>query len=292
MYSPSKMAAPFLNSSIVNFMTLPRRFLFLTLFVAAAVHAQDKELPLWEFGMAGGVAVTPAYPGSSEHLTRGLALPFFIYRGEVFRVDRGGVGARVVHQRDLEVDVGFSASLPASSKDIAARTGMEDLGTLVEFGPRLKYVVARPTPDSRVRIELPLRTVLEFDNGVRGQGAAFEPQISYETRSPTAGLGWGVSASLVFGDKQLNQYFYSVPARYATVNRPAFDAQAGLITTRLGLNVSKEVSSDLRIFVAARYDSYAGAQNAGSPLMQSANSATLGLGLTWTLGRSEARAER
>ena len=249
-------------------------------------------MPLWEYGLAGGVAVTPAYPGSTEKLTRALALPFFIYRGEVFRVDRGGIGARVVNQKDFEVDIGFSASLPASSKDVEARSGMEDLGTLVEFGPRLKYVVARPTPFSRVRVELPLRAVLEFDNGVRGQGAAFEPQISYESRNIAGGWGLGVSASVVFGDQSLNQYFYSVPARFATANRPQYDAQAGLISSRVGLNFSKELSSDARIFIATRYDSYAGAKNVTSPLMQQSNSLTLGLGFTWTLGRSEARAVR
>ncbi len=269
-----------------------RFFLSFLLATATALHAQDVELPLWELGLAGGVAATPAYPGSTERTTRGLALPFFIYRGEVFRVDRGGVGARVVHQPDFEVDVGFSASLPASSRDIAVRSGMEDLGTLVEFGPRLKYVVARPTPLSRIRVELPLRAVLEFDNGVRMQGVALEPEVAYETRNVLAGIGLGVSGSLVFGDKNLNGYFYSVPSKFASINRPAFDAQAGLITTRLGLNLSKEFNSDLRVFVAVRYDSFAGAKNAQSPLMQQVHGTSLGLGLTWTLGRSDARAAR
>jgi outer membrane scaffolding protein for murein synthesis (MipA/OmpV family) len=273
-------------------MTIYRYALPFILLVANAAHAQEAGMPLWEYGLAGGVAVTPAYPGSTEKLTRALALPFFIYRGEVFRVDRGGIGARVVNQKDFEVDIGFSASLPASSKDVEARSGMEDLGTLVEFGPRLKYVVARPTPFSRVRVELPLRAVLEFDNGVRGQGAAFEPQISYESRNIAGGWGLGVSASVVFGDQSLNQYFYSVPARFATANRPQYDAQAGLISSRVGLNFSKELSSDARIFIATRYDSYAGAKNVTSPLMQQSNSLTLGLGFTWTLGRSEARAVR
>ncbi len=53
-----------------------------------------------------------------------MVLPYLIYRGEVLRADRDGIGARVVHTRDLELDLGFSASLPARSTDNADRTGM------------------------------------------------------------------------------------------------------------------------------------------------------------------------
>lgn len=273
-------------------MLLPQYIFPLILLATTAVHAQEIGMPLWEFGVAGGAALTPAYPGSTEKLTRALTLPVFIYRGDVVQVDRGGVGARLVHQNDFEVDVGFSASLPASSKDIVARSGMEDLGTLVEFGPRLKFILARPTPNSFVRIELPLRAVLEFDNGVRGQGTAFEPQISYETRNFADGWGARLSTSFVFGDQALNQYFYSVPMQFATQNRPAYDAEAGLITTRFGLNTSKAITPDLRFFVAARYDSYVGAKNSASPLMQQTSSMTVGLGMTWTLARSQTLAQR
>lgn len=41
---------------------------------------------------------------------------------------RNGVGARLVHTRDYDFDVGFAASLPLSSSDIAVRRGMPDLG--------------------------------------------------------------------------------------------------------------------------------------------------------------------
>ncbi|MBC7685018.1 MAG: MipA/OmpV family protein, partial [Bdellovibrionales bacterium] len=47
--------------------------------------------------------------------------PFFIYRGDVFRVDQGGIGARLVNRERVELDVGIAASLPAHSDDVAAR---------------------------------------------------------------------------------------------------------------------------------------------------------------------------
>lgn len=258
--------------------------------VALAAHAQEQEqgLPLWEVGVFAGGFSAPAYPASSERSTRALVLPTLIYRGEVFRSDRGGVGARLLRTDSTELDIGFAASLPASSQDIPARQGMPDLGTLIEFGPRLKGTLARPSPGSRLVYELPLRTVLEINNGVRNQGFAMEPELSYEVR----GAGWrlSTSASLVLGDSQLNQYFYGVPANLATAQRPAYTAQAGLIATRLTLSASRDLGPDVRVYAYVRAESYAGSANATSPLYQQTTGTSAGLGLRWTLGRSATQA--
>jgi outer membrane scaffolding protein for murein synthesis (MipA/OmpV family) len=257
----------------------------------ASVQAQPSSLPLWEVGAFAGGVSTPAYPAASERATRVLALPFFIYRGEVLRADRGGLGARVINTDNFEFDIGFAASLPASSQDIAVRQGMPDLGTLLEFGPRMKITLARPAPGSRLRLDLPLRSVLEINGGVRGQGWAFEPEITYETRDIGAGWSGSASASLVLGDRALNQYFYGVAQPYATAARPVFDAQAGLITTRLGVATSKALGPDLRFFGFARHDLYTGSANQSSPLFRQSNGTSVGAGLTWTFGRSEQRAK-
>lgn len=258
--------------------------------LTGTAHAQEQGLPLWELGVFAGGLSSPAYPASSERSTRALVLPTFIYRGEVFRSDRGGVGARLLHTEDTELDIGFAASLPASSQDIPARQGMADLGTLIEFGPRLKGTLAPPSPGSSVRYELPLRTVLEINNGVRNQGFALEPEIRYEVRDVGAGWRMSTSASLVLGDSRLNQYFYGVPADLATAQRPAYTAQAGLITTRLTLNASRSLGPDVRVFAFVRAESYAGSANTASPLYQQSTGTSAGLGLNWTLSRSTAKA--
>jgi outer membrane scaffolding protein for murein synthesis (MipA/OmpV family) len=261
--------------------------LVLVTVASTAVQAQSSRLPLWELGVFAGTATTPAYPGSSDRASRSLALPIFVYRGEVLRVERGDVGARLFSSDDIELDLGFSASLPASSDDLTVRKGMSDLGTLVEFGPRVKFTLARPAPGTRVRLELPMRAVLEFNNGVRQQGYAFEPELGLEVRD--VGNGWSLSAtaSLFFGDKDLNNYFYGVSAPYATAVRQTFDAQAGLITTRLGLSTAKSLTHDVRVFGFARYEVMEGAANKASPLFQQAAGTSVGFGLVWTLGRSE-----
>jgi len=176
-----------------------------------------------------------------------------VYRGEVLRSDRSGLGARMVHTDRVEIDVGFSASLPASSNDIELRRGMPDLGTLIEFGPRLKLLLAAPAPDQRFTLEVPLRAVLEFNGGVRQQGYAFEPKLAFEQ---SLGGEWRIKSafSVVAGDTQLNQYFYSVPSAYATASRLAFDAQSGLISTRLTIDGSRRLGPDFRLSAFARQD--------------------------------------
>jgi outer membrane scaffolding protein for murein synthesis (MipA/OmpV family) len=267
--------------------------LCVSLAVPARAYAQESEgasLPLWEVGLIAGALSTPAYPASNQRNQRALVLPFFVYRGEVLRADRNGLGARLLHTDRVEFDVGFAASLPASSNDIALRQGMPDLGTLIEFGPRIKIKLAEPAPDQRLTFELPLRTVLEFNAGVRQVGYALEPKLAYEWQQRG---DWRLKGafSLVLGDQQLNRYFYEVPAAFATASRPTYDAQAGLIGSRMGIDAIKRLGPDVNLFAYARYDWHDGASNRASPLFAQSQGSSIGLALTWTLSRSQARAD-
>ena len=149
--------------------------------MAAAQDEPDVEAsnrPLWEAGVAGFALDSPAYPGAADKVQRGLVLPYFVYRGPILRAGGGTFGARMAKTDDFEVDIGFAGSLSAMSDDITVRTGMPDLGFLLEFGPRVKYTLGRPSANSLVRLEVPLRGVFEFQDGVHLQGLAFEPRIT------------------------------------------------------------------------------------------------------------------
>jgi len=251
----------------------------------AAQPVEAETRPLWEVGvMAGGVSM-PAYPGAANHTSRALVLPFLIYRGEVLRSEQGTFGARLVHGDQYEVDVGFAGSLPASSKDTPARAGMPNLGTLAEFGPRLKVKLFDDGPEHQLRLDIPVRAVLELRSGVRQQGVAFEPELRWNQRLSG---GWSVdtSAGLVWGDRSLNQYFYGVDAAYITPTRPAYTADAGLIATRLGMTVYKKLTPDVRLLGFARLDDYSSNANRSSPLFQKNSGTSVGVVLAWTLGRS------
>ncbi|HEX7988057.1 MAG TPA: MipA/OmpV family protein [Duganella sp.] len=252
--------------------------------------APAPDLPLWEAGLFGGAASTPAYPGSEDRSTRALVLPMLIYRGKVLRADRSGVGARLFYTERAELDVGFALSLPARSGDVAARAGMPDLNSLLEFGPRLKVLLAEPTPASRVRLELPLRVPVELRNGFERQGLVFEPRVVFEAADASG--RWQADANLgaVFGNARLNAYFYDVAPRYATAARPAYRATGGLMMTRLGLSLSRRISPDWRVFGFTRYDNYSHAANHDSPLFLRNSGLSVGAGFAWTAHRSQARA--
>lgn len=254
--------------------------------LAAATPVLAAELPLWEAGVFAGSAVTPAYPGADRHSSRTLALPSLVYRGDVLRADRSGVGARLLDTGRTQFDVGFALSLPARSDKVPARRGMPDLGTLVEFGPRLKIKLAEPTPGSRWQLELPLRAVIEARGGLRRQGATFEPHLGY-TRFDNGGR-WSMDASLsaVLGNRDINDYFYGVAPQYATSARPTYAAKSGLMLTRLGLSGSYLLHPDWRAFAFVRHERYQGAANRDSPLLRHNSGTSAGLGLMWTWKRS------
>jgi outer membrane scaffolding protein for murein synthesis (MipA/OmpV family) len=271
-----------------------KKFAVATLFLASAgawaAPPADRNLPLWEAGLGAGVVSTPAYPGAETHSSRGLVLPFLIYRGEVLRSDQGGIGARLVNTDALEFDIGFAASLPAHSKDVAARSGMPDLGTLVEFGPRVKLRLADIDANSRLRFDLPLRAVIEARDGLRRQGWTLEPRLVYETHGEDKRWTAEAHVGAVFGDARINRYFYEVRPEFARGDRPAYHAEGGLMLLRTGLFATRRVHPDVRLFGFVRYESYAGAANQDSPLMKRAVGTSAGFGLAWTLGRSTARA--
>ena len=255
-------------------------------------HAQSEpnvegvQKPLWEAGLAGFGLTGPAYPGAADDVARGLVLPWFVYRGPVWRAAGGTVGARVAKNAFAEFDIGLSGALRASSDDVKVRSGMPELGFLLEFGPRAKLNLARPSQDSVVRLELPLRGVFEFNSGVNYRGLTFEPKLTYDNRD--LGRGWGFSGSLglIYGDQQFNQYLYGVPSQYATSSRSAYTARAGLITPRAQLTLSHKLNQDVRMFAFSRTDFSGKGVNSDSPLHLQERGTTLGLGIIWTIGRS------
>lgn len=256
---------------------------------AAAQPASTQ--PLWEFGVFAAGGRQPAYPGASTDVSRGLVLPYVVYRGPLLRIDRGSAALRALKTPSFELDVGFSGSLGSSSNDVPARRGMPDLGTLVEFGPRLNWTLNPDAPpaDGRWRVELPLRGVFDLSDDFAHRGLAFEPSLNYGRRT-RGGLGYGVGVGAVWGDRRLADTLYGVAPAFATTGRPAYTADSGLIAWRLSASLTRSLSPDWRVFAFGRYDSVSGAANQDSPLVQRRGGASVGIGLAYTWLRSERRA--
>ena len=166
---------------------------------------------------------------------------------------------------------------------------MPDLGTLVEFGPRLKWQLGQGPADGRMRAEFALRGVFDSDDRLSHKGISFEPRLIYERR---ANAGWrsGTSVGAIVGNRRLADTLYGVAPAFALPGRPAYTAESGLIAWRLGANVSRDLTPNLRLFVFGRIDSVAGAANRASPLVQKTTGTSVGAGLSYTFARSAARA--
>lgn len=263
------------------------------LIVSATAHAQsgpERNLPLWELGFGGAALSTPSYPGADERESRVLAFPNIVYRGRVLRADRSGINARLFSSDRAELDVGFAGALPSDSDDVDERAGMPDLGPLVEFGPRLKVRLADLGDKRRLRLELPLRAVIEARGGLHGRGYTFEPRLAYEMAGERRVWTLETNLSVVLGDRRINRHFYEVAPQYATAARPAYTADSGLLLTRLGLFGSRRLDEDVRVFGYLRYESYKGSANRDSPLHVKDSGVSGGVGVMWTFKRSAERA--
>lgn len=244
--------------------------------------------PLWELGgIAFGVS-QQAYPGSDQQVNRALALPFFVYRGEVLRADRDTAGLRAVKTDRFEIDVGVAGAFGSNSNSIEARSGMRNLGTLVELGPRLKWNLGAAPGGGFWRAEFPLRAVFDLSDGAARRGLSFEPKLIFE-RQARNGWRYSASVSAIVADTQLARTFYEVTRADATAFRPAYMAKSGLQAWRLGAFASRELNADWRLFGFVRLDSVAGSANENSPLVRQTNGASLGLGVAYTWMRSEQR---
>ena len=98
------------------------------------------EKPLWELGLGGGAVVQPHYPSSSEYHTRGLGLPYVVYRGDILRIgDGGGTRAVAAENANYELSLSLNAAFDADSDNNELRTGMPDLDFIFEVGPQLIF---------------------------------------------------------------------------------------------------------------------------------------------------------
>jgi outer membrane scaffolding protein for murein synthesis (MipA/OmpV family) len=254
--------------------------------LAVAQGAAGGAPPLWELGgVALGVSQS-AYPGADQQVNRSLALPYFIYRGDVLRADRETAGIRALKMETFELDVGFAGAFGSGNETIDARQGMRKLGTLVELGPRLKWDLGAGPAGGRLSAEFPARAVLDLSDKAAHRGWSFEPKLTYSRRSDS---GWRYSASIsaIVADTRLAQTFYEVRSSEATALRPAYTAQSGLVSWRLGTAISRSLGSDWNLFGFARLDTVAGAANESSPLVRRSSGATVGLGVAYTWMRSD-----
>jgi outer membrane protein len=257
------------------------RYLTLVLSVScsATAQAQPELKPQWELGAGFAAIDFPVYRGSSERRTFLLPVPYFAYRGEIFRKD------------NLEMDVSVNGSVPA--KDAIARQGMPNLDPTLEIGPSLN-VHFYYSEDKKVNFDMrmPLRGVLASDfKHVQPVGWLFQPQLDLDVRDiDHSGWNLGLVGGLIFSDHRYHQYFYDVAPQYATTTRSAYSSSGGYAGTQFIVALNKR-HDGYWTGGFMKWDNLNGAVFADSPLVKSKEYFTIGFAVTWVLDKSDKMVE-
>ncbi|MEM1262591.1 MAG: MipA/OmpV family protein [Pseudomonadota bacterium] len=249
----------------------------------------DGALPLWELGAGAAAAYIPAYPGASATQTRAVPLPIVIYRGAFLRAGDGSlVSGKLVENDRLELDISLNGSFNADSDDVAIRNGMPDLGFLFEVGPELEWHLTPEGSDRHWKLEFPVRAAFSVDDGrLNSRSWVFNPELELEMPGffdPNDELSIAVSAA--FAGESLMEYLYEVPGPLATPLRPAFDATAGYLGSRLSVSWSHR--SKKRFFIVGAAATFlGGAENIGSPLVEERVNFSVFAAVAWSLMQSK-----
>jgi MipA family protein len=249
--------------------------------------------PLWEAGLGIGAVSFPDYRGSDEINAYPVPLPYFVYRGKFLKADREGVRGELFDRRYLELSLSMHATVPVSSDDNDARAGMTNLRPTLEFGPSLEAHLWRSADEAiKLDLVLPVRLPLTVEGSPQTLGWNFSPRLNIDVANVAGLPGWnfGAGAGPLFGADRFHQYFYSVAPRFATEQRPAYEARGGYSGTHFLAAVSKRFPG---YWVGAymRYDNLSGAGFAGSPLVRRENYVSGGIGIAWMIGKSKRMVE-
>lgn len=251
--------------------------------------AAGAEKPLWELGAGLALLQLPDYPGSNQSRIYLLPYPYFIYRGEVLKVDRERVSGRIFKTDTVLLDFSLYGQVPVKSSDDNARSGMPDLDPTFELGPALNITLLENRQNRyKLNLALPARAVFSTDfSSLRHEGWVFSPRLSFEKADFISGTGLnlGVSAGPLFADRGYNSYYYSVEPRYATATRPAYDAGAGYGGSSITLGLNKGYKQLVfNAFVSVTF--LQGAVFEDSPLVKSSYSVMSGIAVSWIFLKS------
>lgn len=255
-----------------------------TLALPGLAIAREDPLPKWELGVGFAAARLADYRGAAHGHTYILPVPYGIYRGDRLRLDRDQNRFRIFKTATFSVDWSAALSQPVKSEDSPRRVGMPDLEPTLEWGPQLKFAL-----DEHWTLQTRVHVVSTLENGnLHERGYTVTPSIAWQTKLPhDFSLGMRVGAP--FLSARNHDYYYGVEPADATLDRPAYEAEAG----SSGLNTQFTVSRRTRhawygIFIANHFMN--GAVVEDSPLIDDKTSWSAGIGATWLLFQSSEKA--
>ncbi|MDH5324043.1 MAG: MipA/OmpV family protein [Gammaproteobacteria bacterium] len=278
----------FKHSKVHQWLLLAAGLLFLN--SAGAGH-----LPLWELGGGIGFLDTPHYRGSTQSEQYFVPFPYMVYRGEKLKADREGIRTELWETEDFTLDMSFAANVPVAGDASETRQGMPDLDLVLEAGVSADFGIWHQHSqdlEQKFLLKLPLRAVVSIGDPVMTyRGFVFSPYIQLQNKLSYANAIWRyyISIGPIYATENYHDYFYEVENKYATAQRPAYDAKGGYSGSRITLSFTRNTDK-IYLGVFARYDHLGSAVFEDSPLVQTNDYFVLGVVASWIFTRSSERA--
>lgn len=257
----------------------------LTLTASGYLQAQTGEelttVKTWELGVGVGTISSPDYRGSKEYSNYVAPIPYVIYRGKYIQTDRDGVRSKLFEREKYELNLSLGVSITPDSEDNELREGMPELHSTVEFGPALNINLTGDTFRSGWFLQLPLRGVIAVGGGEMDYvGWLVHPQLVF--REQLGQWHFGFRTGVYYASDDYHAYYYNIDPQYVTVDRPAYQADAGYSGWSNSTVFSRSIN-DFRLAFFVRYDNLRGANFEDSPLVETTDSVTGGLAIIWVL---------
>jgi outer membrane scaffolding protein for murein synthesis (MipA/OmpV family) len=249
------------------------------------------EEPLWELGLSAATARLPHYRGSDEYTWWTLPIPYFVYRGEIFKATRDGLRGILFDSDYFEASVSLSGNPPVDN-DNKARENMPDLDAIFEVGPSLKLFFWERHQVNKLYLKGSFRAAssVNFDDGLNlaYQGLNSGIDLVYRNRQfyERYGSQFRLTTGVNFANRERNSYFYDVDKEFVTEDRSFFSSDAGYASFSLSVAISQVITKDISIGFYSRWDNLDGAVYEDSPLVREKNNFIIGSVLIWTIGRS------
>ncbi|HDN27781.1 MAG TPA: MipA/OmpV family protein [Thioploca sp.] len=249
----------------------------------------EERSPLWEAGVGLAGIHFPDYRGARHQQNYLLPMPYFIYRGDKFKINRGGLQGLLYQSARVNLDISLGGAMPVKSDDNVVRRGMPNLDPMFEIGPSLKILLAQARTE-KLSLRLPLRAAFATDlTHIHHAGWLFHPQLGLETViGATRRWKFGVAVGPLYASQNYHDYYYGVAPQYATLTRPSYTGKHGYSGTRLGLSLRWQFQS-LQFGAFLRYDNLSGTAFEDSPLLETEHSLMAGFGIVWVFARSKHR---
>jgi len=264
-------------------------------FVLSPVRAWCEEKPLWELGAGLFFLQMPDYRGSDENRRYVLPYPYFVYRGDILRVERERISGRIFETDRVLLDISGNGSAPVSSSDNPDRQGMADLDPTFEIGPSLNVTLLENRQDHyKLTLTLPVRAAFSTDfSSVRHEGWVFHPRLVFQKADIIAGSGvsLGISAGPMFADRGYHRYFYAVDPPYATQTRRQYEAGGGYSGSTVTVGLNKNIKPFI-ISAFVSVDFLQGAAFEESPLVKNKYAVMTGFSVSWVFLKSSRMVEK